>query len=204
MEERIGTSKDGVIIVLSDNDVAVRTFRHSDIASISRHANNRNIWLALRNRFPHPYTQEAARSWIEHTLSPQSHARSGKWPPKQGDASLLIPTQYAVTFRGEAIGSIGLDFGQDIYFRTAELGYWLSEEYWGRRIMSSVVEAFVTWAWSTFDILVRLNGLVAETNPGSARLLEKAGFVLEGRRQDAICKDGKVHAELMFGALRPS
>jgi RimJ/RimL family protein N-acetyltransferase len=70
--------------------------------------------------------------------------------------------------------------------------------------MSRVVPAFVTWTWATFGILVRLNGLVAETNARSSRLLQKAGFVLEGRRQDAIYKDGQIYGELMFGALRPS
>ena len=35
-----------------------------------------------------------------------------------------MPTNYAIAINGEAIGSIGLDFGADIYYRTAELGYW--------------------------------------------------------------------------------
>jgi RimJ/RimL family protein N-acetyltransferase len=97
-----------------------------------------------------------------------------------------------------------LTIREDIYFRTGELGYWIGEEHWGRGIMSRVIPAFVEWTWSTFGILVRLNGLVTESNAGSSRLLEKAGFVLEGRREDAICKNGHICAELMYGALRPA
>lgn len=95
------------------------------------------------------------------------------------------------------------DYLLDIYFRTGELGYWISEEHWGKGVMSQVVPAFVQYVWKTFDILIRLNGSVNEANKGSAKCLEKAGFVFEGRREAMNCKCGVVQAELMYGALRP-
>lgn len=69
--------------------------------------------------------------------------------------------------------------------------------------MGRVVPAFVVWVWQTFGILIRLNGSCYAHNKASARCLEKAGFVFEGRRQAIAVKCGQVQAELMYGALRP-
>lgn len=70
--------------------------------------------------------------------------------------------------------------------------------------MSKVVPAFVSWCWKTFGILIRLNGETVEGNAGSAALLKKAGFVFEGRRENALVKEGVVKSLEMFGALRPT
>lgn len=70
--------------------------------------------------------------------------------------------------------------------------------------MSKVVPAFVSWCWKTFGILVRLNGETVEGNMGSAALLKSAGFVFEGRRQNAISKENVLKSIDMFGALRPA
>lgn len=69
--------------------------------------------------------------------------------------------------------------------------------------MGKVVPAFVSWVWKTFGILIRLNGSCNDGNMGSAKCLEKAGFIFEGRREAMSCKCGEVQAELMYGALRP-
>ncbi|KAI5370195.1 Putative GNAT domain, acyl-CoA N-acyltransferase [Septoria linicola] len=183
--------------------VSVRKHHLSDAVSCSRHANNRNVWLNLRDRFPHPYTEDSALSWIKHCQSADSHAFSGAWSDEGGATGPRVPTQYAIVINGEAVGAIGLDFGSDVYFRTAELGYWLSEDHWGKGVMGRVVRAFTTWSWQTFDILVRLNAEVVATNIASTTLLERAGFEYEGRRRNAVCKVGVMQDVLIFGALRP-
>lgn len=70
--------------------------------------------------------------------------------------------------------------------------------------MSKVVPPFVQWAWDAFGILVRMNGETSGDNAGSASVLKKAGFVLEGRRANAAYKHGKLQDLLMFGTLRPT
>lgn len=67
----------------------------------------------------------------------------------------------------------------------------------------SQVPAFVDWSWRTFGILARINAEVAEGNLASAKLLQKSGLKLEGRRERQICKGGVFKNALMFGALRP-
>ena len=46
----------------------VRSWRRGDEASLVRHANNRNVWINLRDRFPHPYTSDDAARWMARVL----------------------------------------------------------------------------------------------------------------------------------------
>ncbi|KAI7490933.1 hypothetical protein KC351_g313 [Hortaea werneckii] len=198
------TSSGKTIVQLLDN-IAIREYTSDDIPSLSRHGNTRQVWDHLRNRMPHPYTSAAAQAWISHCRDPTHFIRSGPWTPETGSQGPAVPTSFAIAVAGEAVGSIGLDFGDadDIYFRTAEMGYWLSPEHWGKGIMSRLLPAFVQWSWATFGVLVRVSVETAEGNLASARVLQKAGFVLEGRRPDMVWKNGVVSAELMWGVLRP-
>ncbi|KAI7203494.1 hypothetical protein KC343_g7432 [Hortaea werneckii] len=192
------------IVQLPDN-IAIREYTYNDIPSLSHHGNTRQVWDQLRNRMPHPYTEAAAQAWITHCLEPTQFVRSGEWTSETGSQGPPISTSFAIAVAGEAVGSIGLEFGDpdDIYFRTAEIGYWLSPQHWGKGIMSRLLPAFVQWSWETFGVLIRLSAETAEGNPSSGRVLQKAGFVLEGRRPDMACKNGVVGAELMWGVLRP-
>ncbi|KAK5175198.1 uncharacterized protein LTR77_000335 [Saxophila tyrrhenica] len=193
------------IILSLPSDIIVRRYRTSDAATLSKHGNNKNIWDRLRNRMPHPYTEENAKFWIDLSGSPESQRPTGTWNPETGAQGPQSPTQFVIVIAGEACGSIGLEFGDpvDIYFRCAEIGYWLGEEHWGKGVMSAVAPAFVEWAWQTFGILMRLNGEVAAGNVGSRRCLEKAGFKEEALKKQAFVKDGVIHDEVHLGMLRP-
>jgi [ribosomal protein S5]-alanine N-acetyltransferase len=202
-EESQAAAHQGPTIFELPGGITVRRYRTSDAASCSRHANNKKIWDNLRNRMPHPYTQEDAASWIQFANDPNNFVRTGPWAEATGADGPAIPAHYAIAVNDEAIGSIALEFCSDIYFRSAEVGYWLGEDFWGKGVMSKVVPAFVDWSWKTFGILIRLNGSTAEWNQASGKLLQKAGFEYEGRRKHATVKNGKVGNELMWGALRP-
>lgn len=43
----------------------IRPWRSSDLDSLVRHANDRAVWLNLRDRFPHPYTRTDGEHWLE-------------------------------------------------------------------------------------------------------------------------------------------
>ncbi len=192
-------------VVQLPNGIGVRRYRDTDAQSLSHHGSNKNIWNNLRNRMPHPYTESDAKWWIEHSRDESTNIRSGPWTAGTGSQGPPVPAYYAITVNNEAVGSIGLDFGaaEDIYFRTAEVGYWLSEEHWGKGIMSAIVPPFVEWSWKTWGLLVRLNGEVSEKNVASTKCLKRAGFVVEGRRVNSFVKNREIRSHIFMGCLRP-
>jgi RimJ/RimL family protein N-acetyltransferase len=172
-------SAEGVKLRLS----IIRSWTLEDAVAIQRHANNRKIWINLRDLFPHPYTLENAHAFLGFVLKEKP------------------TTTFAIATESEAIGCIGLRLGNDVHRKTAELGYWLGEPFWGRGIMSEVVQEFTRWAFEAFD-LQRIFAQPFENNKASARVLEKAGFVCEGRLRANALKDGKVLDSLIYARVR--
>jgi RimJ/RimL family protein N-acetyltransferase len=163
----------------------IRDWDARDAPALARHANDRSVWRNLRDAFPHPYTLADAERWIR--------AATGAQPV----------TNFAIAVRDEAAGGIGIILGQDVYARTAELGYWLGQPFWGRGIMTEAVGAFTEYAFAHFA-LHRIAARVFEWNPASARVLEKCGYRLEGRCRRAVTKDGRTMDELLYAVLSPS
>ena len=91
----------------------IRQWRLGDAESLTRHANNRKIWLAVRDLFPHPYTIQDAREFLQRAISEQAEMK------------------FCVEIEGAAVGGIGIHSGQDAYRHTATMGYWLGEQLWG-------------------------------------------------------------------------
>jgi RimJ/RimL family protein N-acetyltransferase len=162
----------------------IRDWRLDDAASLAKHANNRRVWLALRDAFPHPYTIEDARNFLER-------ATTQNGPEKF----------YCIEIDGAAVGGIGLRPGEDVHQHTAEFGYWLAEEFWGRGIMTEIVNAFEKYCFENFS-LRRLYAEPFADNPASARVLEKAGFIFEGRLQKNVFKDGKILDSLLYAKTK--
>ena len=161
----------------------VRSWRADDAAAIVRHADNRKVWRNLRDRFPHPYTLADAEEWLQRVR----------------DAELEI--DFALDVGGAAVGGIGFTIQEDVYRRSAELGYWLGEEFWGRGIATQAVRAVTAYAFATYD-LCRLYAGVFEWNPASKCVLEKVGFVCEGRLRRSVVKDGKVIDQFLYAMTR--
>ena len=150
-----------------------RNWRARDVAALCRHANNRNIWLNLLDRFPHPYTRRDAERWID-----------------LNNATLSPPVNFAIELDGEAIGGVGMDRRQDVHRGTAEIGYWVAEPFWNRGIGTAAARFIADYAFRAYPLL-RLEARVFEWNVASARVLERAHFQLEGRLRQAITKDGR-------------
>jgi RimJ/RimL family protein N-acetyltransferase len=160
----------------------LRPWRDGDQPALVRHANSRSVWINLRDRFPHPYTLADADAWIGLAVS---------LPPG---------TQFAIEVQGEAAGGIGLDLGQDVHRRSAEIGYWLGEAFWGRGIMTEAVSAVTRLGFSRFD-LCRIYACVFDWNPASARVLEKTGYRLEGRLRKSVVKAGRTLDQLLYAVV---
>jgi ribosomal-protein-alanine N-acetyltransferase len=162
----------------------LRPWRVGDEASLVRYANNRNVSRNLRDRFPYPYTAADADEWIKLA------------------AAQTRPTSFAIVVEGEAVGGAGIELGDDIFRRSAEIGYWLGEPFWGRGIATEVLRAMTEYAFAHFDIC-RLHAGVFDWNPASARVLEKAGYTLEGRARLGVIKDGRLGDRLLYALVRP-
>ncbi len=160
----------------------LRTWRNNDALSLARYANNRKIWLNVHDKFPFPYTISDAIKWIDFA---KSHSES----------------EFAIDSSSEAIGGMRLRIQEDIQHRTAEIGYWLGEPFWGKGITTSAVKALVNYAFNNFD-LVRIHAFVFEWNLASARVLEKSGFHLEARLEKSVTKDSKTVDCLLYALIR--
>ena len=161
----------------------IRDWRIDDAPSIVKYANNREIWINLRDGFPYPYQLPDAENFLSKVA--QQNPR----------------TVFAIANDKEAIGSIGLKLGEDVHRFTAEMGYWLAEPFWNKGIMSEVVIRFADFAFEKF----KLNRIFAGPyigNSASARVLEKAGFVLEGTLRASVFKDGKVLDQFLYAKIR--
>jgi len=169
-----------------DGAVHLREWRDADVPALVRHANNRRVWLNLKDRFPHPYTVGDARDWIERCVA-------------VGEP----PLDCAVVLDGEPIGGIGTEPQQDVFRRTAEVGYWLGETYWGQGFATAALRAFTSYLFAHFPF-ERLEAGVFEWNPASGRVLEKNGFELEGRLRKSVLKDGQLLDRFLYARLRSS
>ncbi len=158
----------------------LRPWCDADIPSLVKYANNRAVSRNLRNIFPHPYTQQDAQEWMKRCKENTSGALS-----------------FAIEVEGEACGGIGCRNLDDVYCKTAEIGYWLGEPFWGRGIMSEAATLVARTAFEQLDI-VRIQAGVFGWNAASARVLEKAGFHFEARLERSVCKDGEFTDQLMY------
>ena len=162
----------------------LRPFRPADAPSLARHANNRRVWRNLRDAFPHPYTPADAEWYIARV--------AGQSPV----------TTFAVDVGGEAVGGMGFKLGTDVERFSAELGYWLGEAHWGRGVTTAAVAAVTAYAFRDLGLL-RVFALPFARNLASARVLERAGYQLEGTLRRSAVKDGEVLDQRLYAALRP-
>ena len=161
----------------------IRNWQRGDEESVARHANNPKIWRNVRDMFPHPYTLADAQWWVEKEMAEASS------------------TNFAIVVDGAAVGGIGLTFYTDVFRRSAEIGYWLGEEFWGKGIVTEAVRALTDYAFSNFD-LCRVYAGVFEWNPASMRVLEKAGYQFEARLKKQITKDGRTMDQFIYAIVR--
>ena len=161
----------------------IRNYRAGDEEALARNADNRNVSRNMRDAFPYPYRLSDAHNWIGFATnqSPQ--------------------TNFAIAADGEVIGGIGLVLQSDVNRRSAEIGYWLGEPHWGQGIATAALQAMTEWAFAEFD-LVRIYAEVFEWNPASGRVLEKAGYQLEGRLRRSIVKDDQLIDALLYATIR--
>ena len=162
----------------------IRPWAGTDAESLQRHANNRNVSIHLRDRFPFPYEMQHAATFLG-------------WIARQP-----APTVWAIEVDGEAAGGIGIELHTDVERVSAEIGYWLGERYWNRGIATEALQAVTAEAFRRFEI-TRLYAVPFADHAASVRVLEKAGYVKEGHLRQSAIKGGKIRDQFLYAFYKP-
>ncbi|HZZ82650.1 MAG TPA: GNAT family N-acetyltransferase [Gemmataceae bacterium] len=170
-----------------DSQFHLSEFQAEDVAALIEYLNDRDIHERTL-RIPYPYTAADAAEWL---------ALAEKITQQQGR-----PINFAIRNRDRGlIGGVGFDGFQLGESHRAEIGYWLARPFWGRGIMSAVVERVCQHAFGEFG-LVKISAHVFTSNPGSGRVLQKCGFVQEGLLRKHYLKNGSLIDAWLFARIR--
>ena len=165
---------------IKDKNIQLRSFKKSDLEDLVTHANNTNISKFMTNKFPHPYTKQDGMQFIKHATSTKGNHKI-----------------FAIVIDGEVCGGIGLHPQDDVFQYNAELGYWVGEKYWGHGIVTEAIKHMVNYGFTNMKIK-RIFARPFSNNPGSKRVLEKAGLNHEATLKATVHKNGEVLDELIY------
>ena len=169
--------------MLKQGDITLRHLRETDNSSIAILLNNKKISDNLRDRVPYPYSSEDADHFL-NIISKQDPV-----------------TTFAIEYKELFCGVIGLFLQEDVYRKSAEIGYWLGEPFWNKGIMTKAVDLICHYGFENLDI-VRIHTGIFEYNKASMAVLEKNGFVKEGVSRKAVFKNGKLWDEHKYAKLK--
>lgn len=166
-------------------DVAIRAWKTEDAADLASAINNKKIQDNLRDGIPYPYTISDAEAFIAAMLGAEKD-------------SLYA---WAITANDKVIGSIGVFRKDNVHRRTAEMGYYIAEPYWGKGIVTIAVKDVCDYIFSNTDI-IRIFAEPYSNNAASCRVLEKAGFAYEGTLRKNAVKNGEVLDMKMYAIIK--
>ena len=163
----------------------IRKWELSDAKDLAAALSNRKVQDNLRDGLPYPYTEQDGKEFISAMLS--------------ADESETFA--FAITVDNMVIGSIGIFRQGNIHRQTAELGYCIAEEYWGKGIMTEAVKQICEYVFANSDI-IRIYAEPFAYNIASCRVLEKAGFQYEGTLRSNAVKNSKLIDMKMYSLLK--
>ena len=164
---------------------SIRKWKMSDAADLAAAISNKKVQENLRDGLPYPYTEQDGTAYISAMLSADENETFA----------------FAIIADSKVIGSIGIFRQGNIHRQTAELGYYIAEEYWGRGIMTEAVKQICEYVFSKSDI-IRIYAEPFAYIAASCRVLEKAGFQYEGTLRNNAVKNGKVIDMKMYSLLK--
>ncbi len=166
-------------------DVKIRTWQMEDAHDLAPTINNKKIQDNLRDGLPYPYTVPDAEMFISSMLKAEEDSQYA----------------WAITVDNKAVGSIGVFRKDNIHKCTAEMGYYVAEPWWGEGIGTIAVKEACHYVFKNTDIL-RIFAEPFAYNAASCRILEKAGFVLEGTLRKNAIKNGKILDMKMYALVK--
>ena len=151
--------------------------------ALQRIADSEAVARNLRDIFPHPYTLDDAKMFIENV--------------KQGKMGHVFGIYRHFE---ELVGVISMTPGRDVNRGSAEVGYFIGDQYWNKGYATEALKMLPTIARLNFG-LIRLYATVFDFNQPSMRVLEKAGFTKEGILKSSAIKNGKVIDEHLYALI---
>jgi RimJ/RimL family protein N-acetyltransferase len=169
-------------MIVKTGDITLRPFRESDAPRMAELANNEKIGKNLRDGFPYPYTTADALNFIKRFMKFNAY--------------------FAIEYKGEYVGNISLTPLENVYRKTAEIGYFLGEPYWNKGIMTAAVNLITRFGFQGLGF-ARIHTGVYEYNPASQKVLEKCSYVKEGVFRKSIFKGNKLWDEVRYARINP-
>lgn len=163
----------------------IRHWKIEDAKSLSKLLNNRHILDNLRDGIPFPYTEDDAKEYIQSVITSDFNQTFA----------------FAIVVNKQVVGSIGVFRCKNIHQRTAELGYYIGEAYWGMGIATSAIKQICDFIFHHTNIL-RIFAEPFAYNQASCRVLEKEGFQCEGTLRKNAVKNGKILDMKMYSLIK--
>ena len=167
--------------------VQIRKWELADAKDLAAALSNKKVQDNLRDGLPNPYTEQDGRNYISAMLAADENDTFA----------------FAITADGKVVGSIGAFRQTNIHNKTAELGYYIAEKYWGKGIMTEAVKQLCDYVFTHTDI-IRIYAEPFACNVGSCRVLEKAGFQYEGTLHSNAVKNDRVLDMKIYSRLENS
>ena len=177
--------------ILTLSKCTLRNLHPADAPALQVACDSPAMAKYMSYRFKSPYTLEDAHNWV-------AFASTFKAPGSDVVPSLAICDPVT----NVPVGGIGIKTKSDVEEFCFEIGYWTEEKVWGKGIMTEALRAYSKWVFENYPKANRLEGIVFEGNDGSAKVLERAGYVYEGTRRKAGTKNGWVFDISTYGLLR--
>lgn len=168
-------------------NIKIRSWKIEDAEPLAKAINNKNVQDNLRDGIPFPYTILDAKDFLTLTLAADKNDTFA----------------WAITVDDIVAGSIGVFRKDNIHRLTAEMGYFIAENYWGKGIATEAVKYACAYIFENTDI-VRIFAEPYDFNIGSYRVLEKAGFVYEGTLRKNAIKNGQIINMRLYSIIKDS
>ena len=163
----------------------IRKWKLSDAKDLAAALSNKKVQDNLRDGLPYPYTEQDGKEFISAMLSADENETFA----------------FAIMVDDKVVGSIGIFRQGNIHSQTAELGYYIAEEYWGKGIMTEAVKQICAYVFAKSDI-IRIYAEPFAYNIASCRVLEKVGYQYEGTLRSNAVKNGKVIDMKMYSLIK--
>lgn len=165
--------------------IALRPFDPSDADELERLIDDPEV-AAGTLTIPHPYPPGAGGPWIA------THAESCR-------AGRSITWAIVAAGDGRLLGAISLRIVAA--HRRAEVGYWVARAEWGKGFATDALRVAIAYAFDVIG-LHRVDAHHFVENPASGQVMTKAGMRSEGRRREAVFRDGRPRDLEEYAILR--